>query len=240
MSRCANGWCWAGAPGNYEQVINGNTEKLGVRAGDTENSEVVRDLRASIRERGFPLHCERLVAVIDGAQARRKALTQVCGERVLIQRCWLHRLRNLRSYISERAYGSLHWRLKKLMSLNSLTAARRELAALRAWLAALSADAGASIEEVGAELLTLHGLGPTGERRKSLAATHLIESLFSVVREKIQRVKNGKGRRSNQSLRWVASTIRAHRTKMRRVRGMTQAAVWIAALGPRPLAAHAA
>ena len=108
------------------------------------------------------------------------------------------------------------------------------------WLTNLSAEAGASIEEVGEELLTLHGLGLTGELRKSLASTNLIESLFSVVREKIHRVKNWKGRRSNQILRWVASAIRAHRTKMRRVRGMTQAAILIAALGPRPLAAHAA
>ena len=213
---------------------------LGLREGDTENSEVVRDLLASIQERGFTLHCERLLAVIDGAKALRKALKQVFGERVLIQRCWLHKLRNLRSYLPERAYGSLHWRLKKLMSLNSLTDARRELAALRAWLAGLSAEAAASVEEVGEELLTLHRLGITGELRKSFASTNLIESLFSVVREKIHRVKNWKGRRSNQILRWVASAIRAHRKKMRRVRGMTQAAVLIAALGPRPLAARAA
>ena len=83
-------------------------------------------------------------------------------------------------------------------------------------------------------------LGITGELRKSLASTNLIESLFSVVREKIHRVKNWQGRRSNQILRWVASAIRAHRQKMRRVRGMTQAADLIAALGPRSLAARAA
>ncbi len=213
---------------------------LGLREGNTENSEVVRDLLASIQERGFTLHCERLLAVIDGAKALRKALTQVFGDRVLIHRCWLHKLRNLRSYVPERAYGSLHWRLKKLMSLNSQAAARRELATLRDWLAALSAEAAASIEEVGEELLTLHGLGITGELRKSLASTNLIESLFSVVREKIQRVKNWQGRRSNQILRWMASAISAHRQKMRRVRGMAQAAALIAALGPRPLAASAA
>ena len=213
---------------------------LGLREGNPENSEVVRDLLASIQDRGFTLHCERLLAIIDGAKALRKALKQVFGERVCIQRCWLHKLRNLRSYIPERAYGPLHWRLKKLMSLNSLADARRELAALRDWLADLSAEAAASIDEVGEELLTLHGLGITGELRKSLASTNLIESLFSVVRDKIQRVKNWKGRRSNQILRWVASAILAHRTKMRRVRGMSQAAHLIAALGPRPLAAYAA
>jgi transposase-like protein len=213
---------------------------LGLREGNTENSEVVRDLLTSIQDRGFTLHCERLLAVIDGAKALKHALRQVFGERVLLQRCWLHKLRNLRAYAPERAYGTLHWRRKKLMTLNSLADARRELLALRDWLADLSAEAAASIDEVGEELLTLHRLGITGELRKSLASTNLIESLFSVVREKLHRVKNWKGRRSHQTLRWVASAISAHRPKMRRVRGLAQATALIAALGPRTLAAHAA
>ena len=126
------------------------------------------------------------------------------------------------------------------MSLHSLTDARRELAALRAGLANLSAEAGASRAAVGEELLTLHGLGLTGDLRKSRASPNLLESLFSGVREKIHRVKNWEGRRSNQIPRWVASAIRVHRTTMRRGRGMTPAAILIAALGPGPLAAHAA
>jgi putative transposase len=222
--------------------ITAEMEKIpvGLREGDTENSEVVKDLLASLVERGFTLHCERLLAVIDGAKALKKALRQVFGERLMLARCWLHKERNLRAYLPERVHGTLHWRLKKLMTLNSLSAARKELAALRDWVVTLSADAAASLDEVGEELLTLHALGITGELRKSLACTNLIESLFAVVREKIQRVKNWKARRSNQILRWVASSIVAHRKKMRRVRGMTQAKEFIAALGPKLLAAQAA
>ena len=138
----------------------------------------------------------------------------------------------LQGVLLERGF-TLHWRLKKLMALNSLSDARRELAGL-------SAEAAASLDEGGEDLLTLHRLGITGDLRKSLASTNLIESLFSVVREKIHRVKNWKGRRSHQILRWVAAAISAHRQKMRRVRGMAQAAALIAALGPRSLAARAA
>lgn len=181
-----------------------------------------------------------MLAVIDGAKALKKALRQVFGERVVIQRCWLHKERNLRAYLPERVHGTLHWRLKKLMGLNSLADARKELVALREWVAGLSADAATSLDEVGEELLTLHTLGITGELRKSLASTNLIESLFAVVREKIDRVKNWKSQRSKQILRWVASSIVAHRKKMRRVRGMAQAATLITALGPKQLAAQAA
>lgn len=213
---------------------------VGLREGDTENSEVVKDLLVSIQERWFTLHCERLLAVIDGAKALKKALRQVFGERVILARCWLHKERNLRAYLPERVHGTLHWRMKRLMALNTLSDARKELAALREWVAALSVDAAASLDEVGEELFTLHTLGITGELRKSLACTNLIESLFAVVREKIQRVKNWKARRSNQILRWVASAIVTHRQKMRRVRGMAQAKELIAALGPKQLAAQAA
>ena len=114
------------------------------------------------------------------------------------------------------------------------------MAALREWVAQLSDDAAASLAEVGEELLTLHALGIMGELRKSLASTNLIESLFAVVREKIHRVKNWKSQRTKPILRWVASALVAHRKKMRRVRGMTQASTLIAALGVKQLAAQAA
>lgn len=222
--------------------ITAEMEKLpiGLREGDTENSEVVKDLLSALQERGFTLHCERLLAVIDGAKALKKALRQVFGDRVLISRCWLHKERNLRAYLPERVHGTAHWRLKKGMTLNALSDARKELAALRERVAGLSGEAAASLDEVGADLLTLHALGVTGELRKSLASTNLMESLFAVVREKIQRVKNWKVRRSNQILRWVAPSIVAHRQKMRRVRGMAHAHILITALGPKELAAQVA
>jgi transposase-like protein len=67
---------------------------LGLREGDTENSEVIKDLLASLQERGLTLHGERLLAVIDGAKALKKALRHVFGERVVVARCWLHKERN--------------------------------------------------------------------------------------------------------------------------------------------------
>ncbi len=124
---------------------------VGLREGDTEKSEVVKDLLASIQERGFTLHRERLLAVIDGAKVLKKALRDVFGERVVLQRCALHKERNLRAYLPERVHGTLPWRMKKLLTLTSLSDARKELAALREWVAGLWA----SVDEVGEEFLTL-------------------------------------------------------------------------------------
>ncbi len=90
--------------------ITAEMEKIpvGLREGDTENSEVVKDLLASMQERGFTLHCERLLAVIDGAKALKKALREVFGDRVVLHRCYLHKERNLRAYLPDRVHGTLH------------------------------------------------------------------------------------------------------------------------------------
>jgi len=88
----------------------------------------VKDLLSSILERNFTFASDRILAVIDGGKALKKALQDVWGDRVLIQRCWIHKLRNLKNYASEKYHGQIGWRMKKLMSLVSFAEAKRELA----------------------------------------------------------------------------------------------------------------
>lgn len=204
---------------------------LGAREGDTENGELVKDLLAAIVERGFKLHCEKLLAVIDGGKALKKGLQDVFGERVLIQRCWLHKLRNLKAYVPRQHHAQLYWRLKKLMALVRYGDALQELESLAHWLSGISQDAENSIHEVGRELLTVHQLGLPRALRQGLSSTNAIESLIGVVRLKTGRVKNWKSKKTNQVLRWVASSLIHHRSKMRRLRGHKERAQLIAALG---------
>jgi putative transposase len=203
---------------------------LGIREGDTENSEVVKDLLSSLIERGFRLHCEKLLAVIDGGKALKKALKDVFGERVIIQRCYLHKYRNLKGYVPERYHKQLHWRMKKMMGLVSFDEALEELISFTQWLAQISQDAESSMKEVGEELLTVHRLRLPKELRRSLASTNLIESLFGVVRLKTNRVNNWK-KDASQITRWVASSLKAHAPQMRRLSGHKYADVLISALG---------
>lgn len=212
---------------------------LGAREGDTENAPLVKDLLASIVERGFRLHCEKLLAVIDGGKALRKGLVDVFGERVLIQRCWLHKLRNLKAYVPKQHHAQLYWRMKKLMALVRHDEAIRELDSLAHWLSEISQDAEASIREVGRDLVTVHRLGLPRALRQGLSSTNAIESLIGVVRLKTGRVRNWKSKKTNQILRWVASSVRHHQGKMRRLRGHKESAQLIAALGG-PVANHAA
>jgi len=204
---------------------------LGIREGDTENSAVVKDLLASIIERGFVLHCEKLLAVLDGAKALKKAVRDVFGESVLIQRCWLHKLRNAKKYLSQQHHPELFRRMKKLMTIVRYDAAVKELQALIYWAGEISHETQGSFEEVGLELLTVHRLGLPKLLRESLSTTNAVESLIGVVRDKTARVKNWKSVKTKQRLRWVASSIEFHRKKMRRLKGYQQSHVLIAALG---------
>lgn len=214
--------------------INTELEKVpvGLVEGSTENSAVVEDLLSSLGQRGFTLHCRYLLCILDGSKALRKAVRSVFGDSALVQRCWLHKLRNIEAYLPKAHHKTLLWRMKKLMGLRSFSDAKNELKSLRKWLLSISYDAANSLDEAGEELLTLHKLGITGELRKSLSSTNIIESLFSVVRKKLANVKNWKSRTSAQSLRWVASAIVQHKTnKMRKLRGVNQRQKLIRALG---------
>ena len=203
---------------------------LGIREGNTENSEVVKELLSSIIERGFRLYCDHILAVIDGSKALRKGLSDVFGEKLVTQRCWIHKLRNLLSYAPQVHHRQIQWRMKKLMSIVDYAEALKELSSITTWLSTISIEAEGSMREVGEELLTLHRLRISGKLRKSLTTTNMIESLLSVVRRATNRVTNWERDRS-QVLRWVAASITAHHPRMRRVMGHHDGANLIMALG---------
>lgn len=193
---------------------------LGIREGDAENSTVIKDLLTSIRDRNFRMHTDRILAVTDGAKAIKKALKDIFGSQVIVQRCWLHKLRNLQKYVPEKLHKQLWWRMKKLMNLKSIEDAKKDLASFIEWLSEISIEAENSMREVGMELLTVHELDVHGELRKSLYSTNPIESLIFGIRHRLSRVKNWKAsKKKDQIQRWMASSILAHQKKMRRLRG---------------------
>jgi transposase-like protein len=201
---------------------------LGLREGDTENAVVIKDLLASIRDRNFKMYTDRILAVSDGAKAIKKALKDIFGDAVVLQRCWLHKFRNLQKYIPARLHKTLWWRMKRLMNLKTLEDAQKELVELITWLSEISIEAENSMREVGLELLTVHALGVSGELRKSLYSSNPIESLIFGIRHRMGRVKNWKSsNKKDQIQRWMASSILAAEKKLRRLRGHKQVGVLI-------------
>jgi len=106
--------------------------------------------------------------------------------------------------------------MRKMMGLHSKSAAEVELKSLTNWLRTISDDAEKSV----------HELGVTGEFRNALSTTNAIESLIGVSKPKLKNVKDWGYQPTtsdkvprDKSMRWVATAIQTHRSKMRRLRG---------------------
>ncbi len=84
-------------------TVDGTKVPVGLRLGDTENATVVRAL---LVDRGLDASGGLLV-VIDGAKALASAVRAVFGDLVLVQRCQLHKRRNVTDHLprAERDWG---------------------------------------------------------------------------------------------------------------------------------------
>ena len=86
-------------------TIDGTKAPLGIWAGSTENTVVVTELLSNLVARGLRVE-HSMLFVIDGGKAIRKALRDVFGDRAVVQRCQVHKARNVRDHLPEarRAY----------------------------------------------------------------------------------------------------------------------------------------
>lgn len=82
-------------------TADGTKVPVGLRLGDTENTVVVKDLLADLVARGLRYE-HGILAVLDGSKALRSAIAKVFGAKALVQRCTLHKRRNVTDYLPER------------------------------------------------------------------------------------------------------------------------------------------
>src|SRR6266704_585038 len=73
---------------------------LGFHQGATENQQICDQLLRGLVHRGLSLK-HTFMAVIDGGRAVRASIKKHCGERVLIQRCQLHKRRNITEHFGD-------------------------------------------------------------------------------------------------------------------------------------------
>ena len=171
---------------------------LAVALGATENAAVVKALLADLVERG--LKPDMPLFIVDGAKALSRAVRDTFGDFALIQRCQIHKGRN----IIERLDPSLHASVKKVLrqAWDSPTAeqAERVLKNLARRLDHNAPGVSASILEGLDEMLTVIRLGLPDQLRRSLGCTNAIESLIAVLRQVCRNVK--RWRDARMTLRW--------------------------------------
>lgn len=195
---------------------DGRKHILGFKIGATENARVCQDLLVDLCERG--LHAEDgMLAVIDGSKALKKALKAVFGENLLIQRCQVHKKRNIKDYLPETTWQWTKPQLNRAWAREDTKPALNDLKALATRLETNHPDAAASLREGLEETLTVQRLNISGLLRKSLSTTNPIESAFHIVRDRTGNVKNWKNGKMVQ--RWVAAGLLEAESRFRRIKG---------------------
>lgn len=179
---------------------------LDLEIGSSESEEVSKDLVGRLVERGFgPSEGQRLLAVIDGSKPLKNALTNHWPDAV-IQRCLVHKERNIRAKLSRKHHGELARLFKQLRVAQGAEQAQAALKALHAFLKAKSAQALASLEEAGDELLAFQLLNVPNTLNITFLSTNNIENAFHNTRRKIRRVTRWRDE-STQAASWLAYAL---------------------------------
>lgn len=198
---------------------DGRKTILGVRQGATENATVVGELLGDLVNRGLDFSQPRLY-VLDGGKALTTAVKKHAGEAAPIQRCQVHKRRNVLDHLTAEQKLSVAKKLNAAYAMEDYAAAKLTLTQLHRELMDLNPSAARSLEEGLEETLTVHRLHLPPQLRKSLASTNVIESAFSIVERVCLNVKRWHG--GDQRERWVGSGLLVAEKQFRRIQGYKQ------------------
>ena len=205
----------------------GCKQVLGVVEGSSESEEVAKSLFRNLIERGLPVERARLF-VIDGGKGLRKAIRTVFGDWACVQRCQVHKQRNVLEHLPERQRTWVRAALRRAWSAGTVARGRELLRNLAAQLRMDHPGAASSIEEGLEETLTLIALGVIGSLQQTLCSTNPIENLNGRVRRVSRNVKRWRG--GSMALRWTVSALMGAEKKFRRVKGHADMPRLVAAL----------
>lgn len=192
---------------------------LGIRQGATENATVVGELLDDLMERGLDFTEPRLY-VLDGGKALTAAVKKHAGESAAIQRCQVHKRRNVLDHLADEQKPGVAKKLNAAYALEDYDAAKLALHTLHRELMDLNPSAARSLGEGMEETLTVHRLHLPMQLRKTMASTNVIESAFSIVEQVCRNVKRWHG--GDQRERWVGSGLLVAEKQFRRITGYKQ------------------
>lgn len=205
-------------------TIHGHKLVLGLRQGATENSTVVKQLFADLADRGLDFDVPRLY-VLDGGKALFAGVRHAAGRTAVVQRCQVHKVRNVIGHLPEEHHGHVRQKLHNAYGMREYADARRGLDLLLRELMDLNPSAARSLEEGLEETLSIHRLRVPPMLRTSFASTNLIESAFSVVETVCRNVKRWHG--GDQYLRWIGSGLLYAESRWNRVHGYREIPVLV-------------
>ena len=208
----------------------GTKEVLAFREGTTENATLCKEMLSDLVARGLRVDRSILVG-IDGGKGLRRAVTEVMGQYAVVQRCQVHKKRNVLDQVPERMRPQVRAALSQAYAAPSYETALAQLQNLERTLAKTEPSSAASLREGLEETLTVKKLGITGRLARTLETTNPIENLNGGVRRVGGRVK--RCRHGAMALRWVATAALEAARGFRRIRGHKDMPKLVAALRAR-------
>lgn len=197
----------------------GTKHPLGLVEGATKNAAVVQALLDDLVQRGLDPAVPRLF-IIDGAKALSKAIRRTFGRDAPIQRCQVHKARNIVERLPKHLHAPVRRALRQAWELDDAEKAEKLLRNLARTLEREAPGVAGAILEGLDEILTVVRLGLPKELRRSLACTNIIENIMGSVRRVCRNVK--RWRDAAMALRWTAAAMLEAAKGFRRLKAKSQ------------------
>ena len=205
----------------------GDKHPLGLAEGATENAATVQALIDNLVERGLDPAVPRLF-IIDGSKALSKAIRATFRRDVAIQRCQIHKARNIMDRLPKSMHTQVRRVLRQAWEMDDADKAEQLLRNLARRLDKDWKGVSTSILEGLDEMLTVTRLGLPAELRRSLACTNIIENVMGTVRRVCRNVKYW--RSPSMALRWAGAAMQEAAKGFRRLKAHKQLPLLKAAL----------
>ena len=208
----------------------GQKHPLGLWDGSTENAAVCQGLLSHLQSRGVRTD-RSLLVILDGSKALRRAVDHTLGRAACVQRCQVHKTRNILDYLPEGQRPWAHAILRRAYLHHDPAKARRLLEDLARRVEDEFPSAAESVREGLDETLTVRRLPLSDRLRRSLATTNPIESLMSRRRHVHRNVK--RWRSGKMMIRWMTAAVFEATKGFRRLKGCKDLPALVTALRQR-------
>ncbi len=196
----------------------GSKHVLGLRPGSSENAVVATELLNDLVSKGVKPDRHRLF-VIDGAKALRNAIDAVYGSQNPVQRCRIHKMRNVIGHLPKDQHRNARSTLAEAWKLDA-DEGKQQVEQLASWYERKYPSAAASLREGLNEMFTINLMNLPGKLMRCVSTTNIIESAHWGVRQRVGRVR--KWESESMALRWSSCACEAASKQFRKVMGHQQ------------------
>jgi putative transposase len=187
---------------------------LGFIQTNTENSFAIKELLKDLIRRNFRFE-EGILAITDGSKGMIKAVKEVFGSFVFMQRCQWHKRENVVGHLNKDQQKIFRKKLREAYSDSDYNEALKKLLSIGNELEKINHSAANSLREGLEETLTLHKLGVAEHLGEHLGTTNSIESVNARVGRYVSKIKRWKN--GDMIARWIAASLVELQPRLKRL-----------------------